>query len=89
MPKTMNMGNMPKGKKTEVTKKTDPEQDRPNVFSVYLKDHERDELFGIKEKLGVNSHAIMKYAILYFLQEYRAGKVEVEIETKTQNEIVL
>jgi hypothetical protein len=83
----MNMDNMrPKGKKTEVTKKSDPDQDKPNVFSVYLKDHERDALFEIVDELGVNRHSILKFAILYFIQDYRAG--EVEIETKITKEIV-
>jgi hypothetical protein len=87
MAKTIDEKNMrPKGKKTEVTKKSDADQDKPNVFSVYLKDHERDALFEIVDELGVNRHSILKYAILYFIQHYRAG--DVEIETKTTKKIV-
>ena len=88
MPKTMNnFDEMPKGNKTEATKKTDP--DLPNVFSIYLKDHERDALLKVVEELGVSRHAVLKYAVLFFLKEYRAGKVQVETETKTKTEIIL
>mgnify|MGYP001058959558 CR=1 FL=1 len=86
MPKTINPDNMPKGRKTEVTKKTDPEKDRPNVHSVYLRNYVRDAIFEIAEDLGVTRHAVLQYAIDYFLQDYKAGKIE--IETKTTKEIV-
>jgi hypothetical protein len=77
---------MPKGRKTEATKKTEPEKDRPNVHSVYLRNYVRDAIFDISEDLGVTRHAILQFAVDFFLQEYKAGNVE--IETKTTNEIV-
>ena len=86
MPMTMNMDNMPRGKKTSVTRKTAADKDRPNVHSVYLKNHVRDAIYDIAEDLGVSRHAILQYAIDYFLEDYLAGKIE--IETRTTKEIV-
>ena len=63
--------------KTEETQKK-PKKNliKPTTFG--LSELERAELQEIADKNGVARNAVGRYAIQYFLKQYRAGKTEVK-----------
>jgi hypothetical protein len=87
MAKTIKDMNKPTRKPSQVTEQTQ-DTDKPNrPVSVYLRRHERDYMEGLADQLGVSAHSLRQYAIQYFIEQHRAGKVQIPVETKTVTEI--
>ena len=74
-------------KKTEGKSTTKPEKSaevptggRTISVGVGLKEAEVAELDKIVEKLDITRNALMRYAIRYFLNQYSAGKIKLNVE---------
>lgn len=87
MAKTISNINKPTtGKASQVTEQTEEKEvNRP--VSVYLVKREREYMEALAERLGVSDHSLRQFAIRYFIDQHRAGKVEIPTETKTVTEI--
>lgn len=77
----------PTRKPTAATEKTDSDKKKNRPVSVYLKEHDRAYMDGLAESLGVSAHSLRQFAISYFIDQHRAGNVEIPTETKTVTEI--
>ena len=75
------------GKASEVTESTQEGEGKNYPVSVYLVKHEREYMEALAERLGVSDHSLRQFAIRYFIDQHRAGKVEIPTETKTVTEI--
>lgn len=64
-----------------------PDVDRTLPVGVGLKASEVAALDDIAAELGIARNAIMRFAIRYFLAEYEAGRVTLEVETETKNRL--
>jgi len=82
---TMKNVSQPSRKSTQVTEKTEDKPPKNTPISVYLTKEEREYIEALADRLGVSRHAILQFGVRYFIDQYRAG--EIEIETKTVNEI--
>jgi hypothetical protein len=88
MAKTISNINKPTtGKPSQVTEQTDQDKSANYPVSVYLKRHEREYMEALAERLGVSDHSLRQFAIQYFIDQHRAGNVEIPTETKTVTEI--
>ena len=74
-------------KKTEGKSTTKPEKPaevpmggRTIPVGVGLKEAEVAELDKIVEKLDITRNALMRYAIRYFLSQYSAGEIKLDVE---------
>jgi hypothetical protein len=56
---------------------------RNKPVSVYLSMDEKQTIETIAAALGVNRHALLKYAVSYFVKEYEAGKIKPKTTTQT------
>jgi len=54
----------------------------PRSLGVYLKNEDLKRLDAICDELGVNTHALMQWAMLEFLKRYEAGEVKPRMETQ-------
>ena len=79
--------NKPTRKPSQVTESTQDNKDQNYPVSVYLKEHEREYMEALADQLGVSKHSLRQFAIRYFIDQHRAGKVEIPTETKTVTEI--
>lgn len=66
----------PEAEKAEKEKKRRP-------IGVYLRVGTRAKVDKIAEKEGLSRHALLAYAVAYFVREYEAGKVKIKTTTKT------
>ena len=87
MAKTIKDMNKPTRKPSQVTEPTQETESKNYPVSVYLKEHEREYLEALADQLGVSKHSLRQFAIRYFIDQHRAGKVEIPTETKTVTEI--
>jgi hypothetical protein len=87
MAKTMKDINKPTRKASQVTQETEDKEKANSPVSVYLKRHEREYMEGLADQLGVSAHSLRQFAIQYFIDQHRAGKVEIPTKTKTVTEI--
>jgi len=87
MAKTMKDINKPTRKPSQVTQETEDKGSPNYPMSVYLKEHEREYIEGLAERLGVARHALLQYGLRYFIDQHRAGNIQVPVETKTVTEI--
>ena len=87
MAKTIKDMSKPTRKPSQVTESTQETESKNYPVSVYLKRHEREYMEGLAERLGVSAHSLRQFAIQYFIEQHRAGKVEIPTETKTVTEI--
>jgi hypothetical protein len=74
-------------KKTEGKSTTKPEKSveiptggRTLAVGVGLKEAEVAELDKIVDKLDITRNALMRYAIRYFLSQYSAGEIKLDVE---------
>jgi hypothetical protein len=74
-------------KKTEGKSPTKPEKSaevptsgRTIPVGVGLKEAEVAELDKIVDKLDITRNALMRYAIRYFLSQYSAGEIKLDVE---------
>lgn len=68
-----------------MTKKT---AGKPKPYGVYLNKTMRADLEKISAaETGGNFHAILQYAVKYFIQQYKRGKVKIKKTTQTKLEI--
>jgi hypothetical protein len=59
--------------------KTKPDKPKkPTPASVYLRKDVRAEVEKIAEAEGLSVHAVMAYAVSYFVRQYKAGKAKIE-----------
>ena len=77
----------PTGKPTQVTDKTDSDKNPNYAMSVYLKEHEREYIEALADRLGVARHAMLQFGLRYFIEQHRAGEVEIPTETETVTRI--
>lgn len=56
---------------------------RNKPVSIYLSLDEKQTLETIADKLGVNRHALLKFAVMYFVKEYEAGNIKPKTTTQT------
>ena len=84
---TMKNITQPTGKATQVTDKTEDSKSRNYPMSVYLPEHEREYIEALADRLGVARHAMLQFGLRYFIEQHRAGLVEVPIETETVTRI--
>jgi hypothetical protein len=88
MAKTISNINKPTtGKPSQVTEQTEEVKKVNRPVSVYLAEHEREYMEALAARLGVSDHSLRQFAIRYFIDQHRAGKVEIPTETKTVTEI--
>jgi len=87
MAKTIKDINKPTGKPTRATDQTEEQESKNYPVSVYLAKHEREYMDGLADRLGVSAHSLRQFAIRYFIDQHRAGSVEIPTETKTVTEI--
>ena len=87
MAKTIKDINQPTRKPTQVTDKTEDTEGRNLPMSVYLPRHEKEYIEALADSLGVSRHALLQFGMRYFIEQHRAGAVEVPIEKKTVTEI--
>jgi hypothetical protein len=88
MAKTISNINKPTtGKPSQVTEQTQETESKNYPMSVYLKEHERLYIEALADSLGVARHALLQFGLRYFIDQHRAGKVEIPTETKTVTEI--
>jgi hypothetical protein len=87
MAKTIKDINKPTRKPSQVTEKSEDQESKNYPVSVYLAKHEREYMDGLADELGVSAHSLRQFAIRYFIDQHRAGKVEIPTETKTVTEI--
>jgi hypothetical protein len=87
MPKTIKDMSNPTRKPSQVTESTQEDKKKNYPVSTYLKDHERKYMEGLADRLGVSNHSLRQFAIQYFIDQHRAGKVTIPTETKTVTEI--
>ena len=77
MPKTKPERDLPE----ELTKEEKEALRRP--VGIYLRRDVRTAIEEIADKEGLTRHAILSYAVSYFIRQYRAGKVKIEKQQKT------
>ena len=87
MAKTIKDINQPTRKPTQVTEPTPAGDSKNYPMSVYLREHEREYIEALADRLGVARHAMLQFGLRYFIEQHRAGAVEVPVETKTITEI--
>lgn len=88
MAKTISNINRPTtGKPSQVTEQTEEKKNENYPMSVYLKEHERLYIEGLADQLGVARHAMLQFGLRYFIDQHRAGKVEILTETETVTKI--
>ena len=72
-------------------KQTEPDTDqpaKPKAFGIYLNKELAAEVQDIAAKeTGGNSHALLQFALKYFIREYRAGRVKYKKRTVTKLEL--
>ena len=71
-------GNAPT--KPDATPSEVPSGGRTVAVGVGLKEAEVAELDKIVEKLDITRNALMRYAIRYFLSQYSAGEIKLDVE---------
>jgi len=64
-----------------------PERDRTLPIGVGLKQSELAQLDAIAAELGIARNALMRWAVAYFLREYRAGRVAIDVETEERRRV--
>jgi hypothetical protein len=69
-------------RKTEPDPNIEVKLKQPNPVSVKLTADELARLDAIADELRIKRHALMRYAILYFLSQYDSGAIPFEQETK-------
>jgi hypothetical protein len=57
-------------------------KEKPRPVGVYLSISEKNTIDNIAKEKGFASHAVLKYAVLYFLKEYQAGRIQLERENR-------
>lgn len=65
---------------------TDPEAEkarRRRPVGVYLRVATRQEIEKIAQDEGLPLHAVLAYAVAYFVREYKKGKAKIETTQKT------
>jgi hypothetical protein len=65
--------------------KTDRDQAEADIIKARglgLKLSEWKEIDELAEKLQVTPHAVTVYGVRYFLEQHRAGKVKIQVQTK-------
>ena len=65
----------------EMTKEEKAKLRRP--IGVYLRKDARIAIEEIAEEENLTRHAILAYAVSYFVRQYKAGKVKIEKKQKT------
>jgi hypothetical protein len=73
-------------KKTEAEEQpaadqVDVSKETTRPIGVYLSKEDKVRLQEIASKEGFSRHAILQFAILHFLREYEAGRVELPTQT--------
>jgi hypothetical protein len=66
----------------ELTKEEKAKLRRP--IGLFLRKDVRKEVELIADEEDLNRHALLSYAISYFIRQYRAGKVKIEKEQTTK-----
>jgi len=56
---------------------------RRRPIGVYLRVATRAEIDKIAAAEGLSRHALLAYAVAYFVRQYKAGKVKIETTKKT------
>jgi hypothetical protein len=74
------------------TKQQDDQPDIPGIktksFGIYLNKELTAEVIDIAHKeTSDNYHALLQFAIKYFIKEYRAGRVKLKKRTVTKLEL--
>jgi len=87
MAKTIKDISQPTRKPSQVTEASKEADNKNYPVSVYLREHEREYIEALADRLGVARHAMLQYGLRYFIEQHRAGAVEVPVETKTVTEI--
>lgn len=65
------------------------EVDRTLPVGVGLKASELAKLDAIAAELGIARNALLRFAVAHFLQDYKAGRVTVDVETKETRRVVM
>ncbi len=64
----------------------EPEEEKKKTYppvSVYLSAEEQIEAQELADKAGVSRHALLQYAVRYFIAEYKKDKKILKTEKKT------
>lgn len=61
--------------------------DRTLPIGVGLKQSELRDLDRIAGDLGIARNALMRWGLLFFLREYRAGRVAIDVETEERRRV--
>lgn len=73
---------------TQVTQQTDDKEKKNRPVSVYLRTHEREYMAALADRLGVSDHSLRQFAIRFFIDQHRAGQVEIQTESETVKKII-
>ena len=79
--KKSTVGNIFKKTTTAPAEGKPEEKPKPTPYGVYLDEDMRRDMEKIREKTGMNNHALLQFAIKYFIQQYNAGKIQVTKKT--------
>ncbi len=64
-----------------------PELDRTLPVGVGLKQSELRDLDAIAGELGVARNALLRWAVAYFLREYRAGRISLTVDREEKRRV--
>lgn len=74
--------------KSTVEKMLEGKREKPKPYGVYLNRSMRADLDKIAAaETDGNFHALLQYAVKYFIREYKAGRVKIKKTTQTKLEI--